>query len=463
MNSNGLLYPTLGWMLDLARSQAARHTRDMIRYVGRINPDAKDANGGPIYDFGDVTLKLPVQDVAVAPPIEWKGGGFDHVEGEVPSPASADGLKLMTWRTSNRLQKSTWDSEIEAVVDRETSRLALLLKIYDFISAVFGCDWTLASGRCQRAWLSDKIKCVNRYNASKAAKEWGVYLMLRAGQIEVQAGEGFISPMRPHWHLVLAVSRELGYLSRLERLDEAILTLEELVGAKVTYKGDFARTREDIRRMLEYLLRYPVELVHPTEKEENGLRRKIDLDDPKEGLRLVGFPPVKANWHSHSMPILPKETPPAAWDGLTDSLVMLEPFKALAGLVIIKPYNLPGTPRKTASPAGKEKQKRKKARLKLRAAMQETWILLWPWVKFHLVDFFLRKLLRTPVRAPREKPKNVVVRRTIKKNKRTGKTKLVAMIMGATNLEEIRASHPDLAKEWDKEKATEHTDSAERA
>jgi hypothetical protein len=453
MNSTGSPYATLGWVLDLARTEAALRNSNMTRRVGRINPYAKDADGGPVFDFEDGALTLEVQDVAVAPAIEWKGGGFDHVEGEVPSPAGADGLKLMTWRTTNRLQKSTWDSEIEAVVDSETGRLAPLLKYYDFISSVFGCDWTFASGRCQRAWFLTKIKCVNRYNASNVAKELGVYIMLRAGQIEVQAGQGLIRPMRPHWHLVLAVRHVLGHLTGLERLDEAALALKELVGAEVTHKGNFVRNRGDLRRMLSYLLRYPVELVHPDERDENGLRRKICLDDPDEGLRLVDFPPVKANWQKHPLPILPENAPPPPWDGLTDPLVMLDPFKALAGLVIVKPYNLPGTPRKETTPAAKEKQKRKKARLKLRAAMLKTWILLWPSVKFWLVDIILRAF--QPTRRPRrrKKLKNVVVRRHLKTNKKTGKTKLIAMVMGATSLAEIRAAYPDLAAEWDAEKA----------
>lgn len=338
------LYATLGWVLDYGRSAAAHHNAQAILTVGRVN----NKDNRQTVDFTDEQIK----------PLEkWQGGGFDDVEKKGLKFEWKGEKKILTWRTTNRLQKRVWDDQIEDRIDREIERLSPYLKKYSFTSLEFGRDWTTESGLVQRKWLEDKIKRIRRFNASPAATKSGVFLVLRAAHIEVQTGNGLLRPMRPHWHLVVMIRRYPPGKNQRRRLDLAVAQLRQLVAAEVTYKWQLARDQLELRRLLEYLLRYPAQLVHPTDMRKDGLRRKIDLDAPKEGLRLVTFPPAWSKWKKREPAALVSHPVPSAWDGLTDPFVLLDPFKALAGLKNLQSYSPPSRHRRAKTTKTRQTKK----------------------------------------------------------------------------------------------------------
>ena len=256
------------------------------------------------------------------------------------------------WQYGGRWQPSQWRAETKPVIRRETERLTPFLRSgYTYVHATFGVSAGKYDGPDMRAWLKAKITKLNRLNASKLFKQYGVRLELSGSHIDIHAGSGLVRPMRPHWHLLLRFKKGEDRQALHATINLILEHIRVLVGCMVTTKRPrehsravcLVNDRDYLANTIAYILAYPIQLLDPNRLDKDGLHVGLPLH---KGLRLQ--PKPKPSSQSPPLPPgLPPPPPPPPKDGLTHALALSPAIDALAGAHTYRTY---GKKRKRAKP-----------------------------------------------------------------------------------------------------------------
>jgi hypothetical protein len=394
------------------------------------------------------TLGLAIEYARSEAAIEgrpWRGGGLADVEAKDLWQVDGESARQLFWRCTSRFQPSVWAAKMKGAVVKETVRLeGLIEREYDLVTVSFGMAWGGWSGPEMRAWFDSKIKLLSRWNTGQTAAKNQVFLVMATPQISVEAGPGLVRPSRPHWHLVLAVARKNGGADRRFRLLFALTKLKSLLGVSVFWDGRFlglAEAKEgSVARLVGYLLRYPISLKS-REIDGGGRRLEIPFRAPS-GLRLSdtlprgsGLQRVRAG----AMPPLP-----CGWDGLTDPVVLVPCFEALAEFKCLRTYAAPSG----FSEAKEGSQANLSAPCNSSSSVPVSPLAVRNPPKKR--DFPMKK---RPAKPPPNKGRpNQVLTRWVVEDPKTGLWRTCALVRNFTRREEFELANPDLAEQWKIEK-----------